>query len=98
MFHRFRKFSSTVSVPSINGKQLNGSLTTQKGFTAVQVQSNGVGESEGEREIEESETNIFKPKRTIHLGLKVTLSYYLLLVICKYISDLFHKVFWTLAN
>ena len=40
----------TVGVPSINEKQLNGSLTTQKGFTAVQVQSNGVGESEAERD------------------------------------------------
>ena len=31
-------------------------------------------EREREREIGESETNIFKPKRTIHLGSKVTLS------------------------
>ena len=61
---------------------------------------NGVGESEGEREIRKSEANLFKLKRTIHLGLKVTLSYNDLLVSCKYmyISDLFHKVFWMLAN
>ena len=45
----------------------------------------------GEREIEASETDIYKPKRIIHLG-------YLVLVSCKYISDLFHKVFWTLAK
>ena len=48
---------------------------------------NGVGE----REIGASETDINKPKRTIRLG-------YLLLVSCKYISDLFHRVFWTLAK
>ena len=29
-----------------------------------------------EREIGESETNIFKPKQTIHLGSKVTLSFF----------------------
>ena len=34
----------------------------------------GVGEREGEREIGESETNIFKPKQTIHLVSKDTLS------------------------
>ena len=47
---------------------------------------NGVGERDWA-----SETDIYKPKRTIRLG-------YLLLVSCKYISDLFHKVFWTLAK
>ena len=31
-------------------------------------------EREGEREIGESETNIFKPNQTIHLGSKVRLS------------------------
>ena len=44
-----------------------------------------------EREIGASETDIYKPKRTIRLE-------YLLLVSCKYISDSFHKVFWTLAK
>ena len=34
----------------------------------------GVRDREGEREIGESETNIFKPNQTIHLGSKVTLS------------------------
>ena len=34
----------------------------------------GVGDREGEREIGESERNIFKPNQTIHLGSKVTLS------------------------
>ena len=34
----------------------------------------GVEDREGEREIGESETNIFKPNQTIHLGSKVTLS------------------------
>ena len=78
----FRKFLSTIG-------------TNQAQRRAYQ---NGVEESEGERETGESETNIFKQKQTIHLGLKVTLSYYLLLAICKFISDLFHKVSWTLAN
>ena len=44
-----------------------------------------------ERETGASETDIYKPKRTIRLR-------YLLLVSCKYISDLFHKVFWTLEK
>ena len=45
-----------------------------------------------EREIGASETDIYKPKLSIRLG-------YLLLVRCKYTSsDLFHKVFWTLAK
>ena len=46
---------------------------------------------EREREIGASETDIYKPKRTIRLG-------YLVLVSCKYISDLFHRVVWTLAK
>ena len=56
----------------------------------------GVGEREGERE------RLGRVKRTFSSRIKQFIldqrSHYLLLVICKYISDLFHKVFWTLAN
>ena len=54
----FKKFSNTIG--------------TNRASTSVSKWRGR--EREKDREIGESETNIFRPKRTIHLGSKVTLS------------------------
>ena len=77
--------------------RLNGSLEIQWAIELTSVVSKWKWERERERESDwQSETNIFNPKRTIHLTSKVKLSCSVKLQI--HFTDLFQIVFWALAN
>ena len=73
-YANFLQVVHTLQIKTVDGLK---SFQIQSGLIGHQpAYQNGVGEREGERdrEIGESETNIFRPKRTIHLGSKVTVS------------------------
>ena len=73
-YANFLQVVHTLQIKTVDGLK---SFQIQSGLIGHQpAYQNGVGERERERdrEIGESETKIFRSKRTIHLGSKVTLS------------------------